>query len=78
MGLVPINLGRLVGSGGRNYNDGFASNGPQIAIDTEIEFYLFVDKEKFITCTIPPISTRLAPAVTYIGALGGINARRKT
>ncbi|PFN92082.1 hypothetical protein COJ67_02920 [Bacillus thuringiensis] len=62
---------------GRNYNDGFASNGPQIAIDTEIEFYLFVDKEKFITCTIPPVSTRLAPAVTYIGALGGLMLEEK-
>ncbi|WP_342761798.1 hypothetical protein [Bacillus sp. BR3(2024)] len=62
---------------GRNYSDGVTSNGPKIAIDTEIEFYLFVDKEKIITCTIPPASTKLAPAVTYIGVLGALMLEEK-
>ncbi|PHD55899.1 hypothetical protein COF61_27435 [Bacillus toyonensis] len=62
---------------GRSYSDGFTSTGPKIAIDTEIEFYLFVDKEKIISCTIPPVSVRTGPAVTYIGVLGGLMLEEK-
>ncbi|PEK46038.1 hypothetical protein COF80_02605 [Bacillus toyonensis] len=62
---------------GRNYSDRFTSTGPKIAIDTEIEFYLFVDKEKIITCTIPPVSVRTGSAVTYIGVLGGLMLEEK-
>ncbi|MFY0147707.1 hypothetical protein [Bacillus cytotoxicus] len=55
---------------GRSYNSGVgSSNGPTINPDIKFEFYLFIDKEKIITCTIPPISINLNPAVSYIGVL---------
>ncbi|NRR17635.1 hypothetical protein [Bacillus pacificus] len=57
---------------GRGYNAGVSSNGPRFNPDIKIEFYLFVDKEKIITCTIPPVSTTISPAVVYIGSLGNL------
>lgn len=57
---------------GRSFDAGVASNGPKINPDVKIEFYIFVDKEKVITCTIPPVSTKFPPAISYIGALGNL------
>ncbi|MDC6155627.1 hypothetical protein ACJTM1_09355 [Bacillus sp. GX] len=57
---------------GRTYTAGVSANGPRFNPDIKIEFYLFVDKERIITCTIPPISTTIAPAVSYIGCLGNL------
>ncbi|MES5957442.1 hypothetical protein QCI42_29550 [Bacillus fungorum] len=57
---------------GRGFDAGVSASGPRFNSDIKIEFYLFVDKEKIITCTIPPVSTNLSPAISYIGCLGNL------
>ncbi|MDA2116905.1 hypothetical protein PDN31_16280 [Bacillus cereus] len=59
-------------TGRRGYNYTGTDDGPAIDPSVAIELFIYIDKEKIILCTIPPVITNLYPTLCYLGVLDNL------
>ncbi|MGF9831441.1 hypothetical protein ABEX57_25300 [Bacillus anthracis] len=60
----------FTGRRGTNYTG--PGDGPQINPAITIELFSYIDKEKIIFCTIPPVMTGFTPTLCYLGVLDNL------